>query len=44
MGQDFLSKEEAGDILDHRVHMVTKSQELCHSTKKILKLSGDYLG
>ena len=39
-----LSKEEAGDLLDHRVHMVTTSQELWHSMKKSMKLVGEKMG
>ena len=44
MGQDRLSKEEAGEILDQRVHVITSTQELRHSTKNFVKLTGDYLG
>ena len=32
MGQDRLSKEEATDLLDHRVHVLTLTQELRHLT------------
>ena len=44
MGQDFLSKEEVGELLDQRVHVLTSTQELCHSTQNFIKLAGDYLG
>ena len=30
MGKDQLSKEEAGKLLDHRVHVLTSTQELRH--------------
>ena len=44
MGQDFLSKEEAGELLDQRVNVLTSTQELRHSTQNFVKLAGDYLG
>ena len=44
MGQAHLSKEEAGELLYQRVHVVTTSQELRHSTKNSVKLASDYLG
>ena len=44
MGQDLLSKEEVKDLLDQRVHVLTSTQELGHSTRNFLKLAGDYLG
>ena len=44
MGQDHLSKEEAGELLDQRVHVLTFTQELRHSTRNFVKLVGDYLG
>ena len=44
MGKDRLSKEEAGDILDQRFHVLTSTQKLCHSTQNSVKLTGDYLG
>ena len=43
MGQDRLSKEEATEILDQRVHVLTSTQELRHSTQNFVKLEGDYL-
>ena len=43
MVQDCLSKEEAGEILDQMVHVLTSTQELRHSTRNFVKLSGDYL-
>ena len=44
MGQDCLSKEEAGELLDQRVHVATTIQELLNSTKNFFKIAGDYLG
>ena len=44
MGQDRLSKEEATELLDQRVHWITSTQEMCHSTRNFVKLAGDYLG
>ena len=43
MGQDCLSKEEAGKLLDQRVHVLTSTQELRHSTQNFVKLAGFYL-
>ena len=44
MGQDRLSKEEVTELLDQRVHVLTSTQELHHSTRNFVKLAGDYLG
>ena len=44
MGKDFLSKEEAGELLDQTVHVLTSTQDLIHLTRKFVKLAGDYLG
>ena len=44
MGQDRLSKEEAGELLDQRFHVLTSIQELRHSTRNFVKIAGDYLG
>ena len=44
MGQDRLSKEEAGNLLDPRVHVLTPTQDLHHLTQNFVKLVGDYLG
>ena len=44
MGQDCLSKEEATELLDQRVHVLTSTQELRHSTRNFVKLVGDCLG
>ena len=44
MGKDYLYKEEAGELLDQRVHFLTSTQELRHLTRKCVKLTGDYLG
>ena len=43
MGQDFLSKEEATELLEQRVHVLTSTQELCHSMRNFVRLAGDYL-
>ena len=43
MGQDHLSKEEAGELLDQRFHVLTSTQELCHSMRNFVKIAGDYL-
>ena len=43
MGQDRLSEEEAGEILDQKVHILTSTQELRHSTRKFVRLAGVYL-
>ena len=39
-----LSKEEGGELLDQRVHVLTFTQDLRHSTRNFVKLSGDYIG
>ena len=44
MGLDRLSKEEAGELLDHMVHVLTLKQELLHLTQNFVMLVGDYLG
>ena len=44
MGQDCLSKEEEGELLDHRVHIFTSTQDLRHSTRNFVKLVRNYLG
>ena len=44
IGQDCLSKEEEGELLYQRVHILTCTQELRHSTWNFVKLAGDYLG
>ena len=44
MGHDRLSKEEADELLEQRVHILAFTQELRHSTRKFVKLEGDYLG
>ena len=43
MGQDCLSKEEATELLDQRVHVLTSTQELRHSKRNFVRLAGDYL-
>ena len=44
MGQYLLSKEEATELLDQRVHMRTSTQELRHLRRNFEKLAGDCLG
>ena len=44
MVQDHLFKEEEGELLEQRVHVVNISQELRHGKKNFVKLLGDYLG
>ena len=44
MEQDRLSKEEATELLDQRVHVITSTQELRHLTQNFDRLAGDYLG
>ena len=44
MGQYLLSKEEAEELLDQRVHVVITTQELRHSTRNLVGLIEDYLG
>ena len=44
MGKYCLSKEEAGEILDQRFHVLASTQDLRHSTRNFVKLSRDYLG
>ena len=44
MGHDCLSKEEATELLYQRVHVLTSTQELRHSTRNFVKLAGGYLG
>ena len=44
MGQDQLSKEEAGELLYQRVHVLKSTQELRHLTRNFVKLAGDYMG
>ena len=44
MGQDRLSKDKAGELLDQHVHVVKTNQELCHSTRNFVQITKDYLG
>ena len=44
MGQERISKEEAGEILYKRFHMDTAAQKILHSTRNFVRLVGDYLG
>ena len=44
MGQDRLSIEEMGELLYQRVHVVTNTQELRHSTRNFMRMTGGYLG
>ena len=41
MVQERLSKDEAGNILDQRVHVVATTQELRHSTQNLVRLTRD---
>ena len=43
IGQYRLSKEEATELLDQRVHMLTSTQELHHSAQNFVRFAGDYL-
>ena len=43
MGHDCLSKEEATEPLDQRVHVLMSTQDLRHLTRNFVKLAGDYL-
>ena len=36
--------EEATELLDQRVHVLTSTQDLRHSTRNFVGLAGDYLG
>ena len=44
MDQEGLSQEEAGKLLNQRVHVITTVQELRISTRKFMRLNLDYLG
>ena len=44
MGQDSLSREEATEFLDQRVHILMSTQEMRHLTRNFVKLVGEYLG
>ena len=44
MEQDRLSKEEAGELLDQRVHVLASTQDLRHLMRNFVKLAGYYLG
>ena len=44
MGQDRLSKDEAGELLDQSAHVVFTAQELRHITRNSVRLTRDYLG
>ena len=43
MGQDRLSKEEVGELLYQRFHVLTSTQDMRHSTQNFLNLAGDYM-
>ena len=43
MGQDLLPKEDYGEFLDQRVHVVTTTQELWNRTRNSVRFFGDYL-
>ena len=44
MGQDQLSKEEVGEILNHSIHIINSTQDLRHSTQNLVHVAGEYLG
>ena len=44
MGQDRISKEESGKLLDQQVHMVATDQDIRHSTLNVVQLTRDHLG
>ena len=44
MVQERLSKDEAGEILYQKFHVVTMTQELQNSTRKFVRVTGYYLG
>ena len=44
MGQYHLSKEEAGELLDQRFHILASTQYLRHLMRNFVNLAGDYLG
>ena len=41
MGQDRLSKEESGELLDQRVHVVATTQEIHYSTRNFVQITVD---
>ena len=43
MGKYCLSKEEVGELLDHRFHVVTTTQDLHHGMRNFMRLARDYL-
>ena len=43
MCQDRISKDQAGNLLDQRFHVVATTQELNHSACNFMRLNGDYL-
>ena len=44
MGHDRLSKDKAAELLDQCVHVISITQELCHSTRNFVRLTRDSLG
>ena len=44
MGQDQLSKDKSGELLDQCVYVVAMTQDLRHSNRKYVRLTRDYLG
>ena len=44
MGQDLLSRLEAGKLLDQRLHVLASTEDLRYSTRNFVTLAGDYLG
>ena len=43
IGQYHLSKEEAVDLMNQQVNVVTTIQELFRSTQNLVQVPGDYL-
>ena len=44
MGQDCLSKEEEGELMNQRLHALISTKEMRHLTRNFVKLAGEYLG
>ena len=44
MRELYEEKEEAIEILNQQVHVVTSMEEIRHSTRKFVQVAGDYLG
>ena len=44
MVQYCLSKEDVGELLEQRVHVLASTQDLRHLTRNFVNLAGDYMG